>query len=236
MNTVKRAVIMAAGLGNRMKPLSDKIPKPLIKVNGRRMIDTIVNALHQNKIFEIYVVAGYKKEQFYKWAHGKKNITIIENNLYDKCNNISSLYVARDYLEEAFILDGDQIIYNTEILNPEFSRSGYSCAWTDDETSEWLLTTDENNKVVHCSPSGGKKGWQLYSISRWTKEDGQKLKSLVEEEFMQKNNTQIYWDDVAIFCHPEKFELTVYPIKKSDIVEIDGYSELCKIDSSYENI
>ena len=68
MNRVERAIIMAAGLGNRMKPVTLHTPKPLIKVNGKRMIDTIVEALHKHGINEIYVVVGYLKEQFFTWA------------------------------------------------------------------------------------------------------------------------------------------------------------------------
>lgn len=235
MSEVKRAIIMAAGLGNRMKPVTLDTPKPLIKVNGKRMIDTIIDALHQNGIDEIYVVVGYKKDQFYKWLEGQNGITIIENNLYDKCNNISSLYAARDFISNAIILDGDQIIYNKEILNKQITKSGYSCVWTDDETDEWLLTVDENNTVTKCSRTGGKSGWQLFSVSRWTEEDGIRLKHFLEEEFEVKNNDQIYWDDVAMFCHPENFNLTVYPIKKDDILEIDSFEELCELDTSYRN-
>jgi CTP:phosphocholine cytidylyltransferase-like protein len=234
MSTIKRAIIMAAGLGNRMRPITDITPKPLIKVNGKRMIDTIVDALHENGIFEIYVVVGYKKEQFYEWAEKKDEIIILENNLYDKCNNISSLYAARDYISNAIILDGDQIIYNPQILNPDITKSGYSCIWTDEETDEWLMSVNENNKVVSCSRNGGKKGWQLFSISRWTEEDGKKLKHYLEEEFEVKKNDQIYWDDVAMFCYPKEFNLTIYPIKKGDIVEIDNFSELCALDSTYK--
>lgn len=80
-----------------------------------------------------------------------------------------------EHIENAIILDGDQIIYNPEILAPEFERSGYNSVWTDGETNEWLQTV-ENGIVVACSRTGGKGGWQLYSISRWTAEDGKKLK------------------------------------------------------------
>lgn len=235
MTEIKRAIIMAAGLGNRMKPVTLDTPKPLIKVNGKRMIDTIIDALHQNGINEIYVVVGYKKEQFYEWAEGCKGITIIDNNLYDKCNNISSLYAARNFISNAIIMDGDQIIYNKEILNKQITKSGYSCIWTDDETDEWLLTVDADKKVTNCSRTGGKSGWQLFSVSRWTEEDGIKLKHFLEEEFEVKNNDQIYWDDVAMFCHPEDFDLTVYPIKKGDILEIDSFEELCELDAGYRN-
>ena len=233
MSRIKRAVIMAAGFGSRMQPITIETPKPLIKVNGQRMIDSIIDALHKNNIFEIYVVVGYKKEAFYKWAEKKEGIKLIENNLYKSCNNISSLYAARDFIGESFILDGDQIIYNKEILNPEFTKSGYSCIWTEDQTDEWLMTVNENKKVISCSRVGGKKGWQLFSISRWTKEDGEKLKHYIEKEFIENKNTQSYWDDIAMFCYPESFDLTIYPMNKGDIVEIDSFEELCEIDKSY---
>ena len=65
MYKVERAIIMAAGFGSRMSPLTLETPKPLVKVNGTRMIDTVIRGLHENGIYEIYVVAGYLKEQFY---------------------------------------------------------------------------------------------------------------------------------------------------------------------------
>ena len=160
-------------------------------------------------------------------------IKLIENPYYDTCNNISSLYVARDHIENSIILDGDQIIYNSEILSPEFERSGYNSVWTDEETDEWLQTV-ENGYVTSCSRTGGRKGWQLYSISRWTAEDGRKLKHHLEVEFEQKKNRQIYWDDVAMFCYPDEYELGIRPMNKNDIIEVDNLSELIALDSSYK--
>lgn len=234
MHTVKRAIIMAAGIGKRMQPITFDVPKPLIEVNGKKMIDSVVDALHVNGINEIYVVVGYLKEQFYEWVKDKNGIKIIENPFYDSCNNISSLFVAREYLDDVIILDGDQIIYNPKILTPEFEKSGYNGIWTDNHTSEWLMSV-ENNKVVSCSRNGGEKGWQLFSVSRWNKEDGKKLKKFLELEFEVNKNTQIYWDDVAMFFHFEDFDLGVCPMEKTDIVEIDNYEELIELDNSYKN-
>ncbi|MBP5669008.1 MAG: NTP transferase domain-containing protein, partial [Lachnospiraceae bacterium] len=61
---VKRAVIMAAGLGKRLQPVTFTTPKPLVRVGGVRMIDTILKGLLENGIREIYVVVGHLKEQF----------------------------------------------------------------------------------------------------------------------------------------------------------------------------
>jgi len=232
MHKVKRAIIVAAGTGTRMLPLTEHTPKPLIKVNGVRMIDSVITALHANGIFEIYVVIGHLKEQFSDLPAQYPGLTLIENPYYLSCNNISSLYMAREHLEDVMILDADQLIRNPAALEPEFERSGYNAIWTDEETKEWLLTV-KDGVVTSCSRTGGRGGWQLYSVSRWSAEDGRRLRRHLEEEFEKKQNRQIYWDDVALFCHPEDYRLGIHPMRREDVVEIDSLDELIVLDAGY---
>ena len=235
MNKAERAVIMAAGFGSRLMPVTKETPKPLIKVNGVRMIDSVIKALHKNGVNEIYIVVGYLKEKFDVLKREYSGIELIENPYYDTCNNISSLYVAREHLENSLILDGDQIIYNDDVLSPYFEKSGYNSVWTDGETDEWLQQV-ENGKVVSCSRTGGKRGWQLFSISRWNEKDGKKLKRHLELEFENKQNRGIYWDDVVMFNHFDEYDLTVRPMNYGDVIEIDSLDDLMKLDLSYKNI
>lgn len=232
VNKVDKAIIMAAGIGNRMRPVTLDTPKPLVMVNGVRMIDTVIRGLHTNGIYEIYIVVGYKKEQFEYLVEVYPGIVLIENPYYDQYNNISSLYAARVYLENTMVIDGDQIIYNSAILSPEFERSGYNAVWTEQSTNEWLMTVVDGI-VTHCSRTGGRRGWQLYSISRWNAEDGRKLRRHLEIEFEEKKNRQIYWDDIALFCYPHEYRLGIWQMKRDDLIEVDRLEELIALDSSY---
>ena len=59
------------------------------------------------------------------------------------------------------------------------------------------------------------------------------MKEHLENEFVNKGNTDIYWDDLAIFCYPNEYNLGIYPMKDGDVVEIDSLAELVEIDSTY---
>lgn len=232
-NKIDNAIIMAAGLGTRMRPLTNETPKPLVRVNGTRMIESIVQALHKEKINDITIVTGYLADKFNFLSEKYDGVKLIHNPYFNKYNNISSLYVARKELKNTIILDGDQLIYNPEILSSNFESSGYAGSWTENWSDEWIMHTNSNGNVISCDRDGGEKGWRLYSVSKWAATDSAKLGEFVEKEFNNKNY-DIYWDDVPMFLYADKFNLSVHKINKTDIVEIDSIKELSDIDSSYK--
>ncbi len=235
MNKVERAIILAAGKGERMLPLTQNTPKPLLEVLGQPIIEHTIEILHQKNIYEIYVVVGYLSEKF-SYLSEKYNVTLVKNPLYDECNNISSMYFAKDYLENAVVLDGDIWIKDADVIINQFDVSGYTSIWTSGETNEWLQQTDNEGFVTSCSRTGGKEGWILYSISYWAKEDAIKLSNDINTEFVENKNTSIYWDDVAIFCYPGKYKLKIKKASGESFLEFDNLYELAAFDPKYQEV
>lgn len=232
MNQAKRAIIVAAGEGSRLRPVSLVTPKPLVKVNGTRMIDTIINALKYNGIHEIYIVSGYKKEQFFEIYKDDPDVSVIENTLYLDGNNVTSLYMARNYLSESFIIEGDLQISNPDILSPKFEKSGYLATFMED-TPEWALDLD-NGTIVGYSVQGGQHRHRLWGVSMWSREDGEKLSELVRRQVEDIKDLSIYWDELALPKTTIPFDLGIREIGVNDIIEIDTFEELISIDPSYK--
>ena len=230
MAEIENAIIMAAGLGTRMRPLTYKTPKPLIRVAGKPMVESVIEGLHQNGIYDISIVVGYLAEQFNYLGENYPGVKLINNPYYNQYNNISSLYVARNELRNTVILDGDQLVMNPKLLKREFTHSGYAGAKIGQFTDEWIMHPDKNGKILQCDRSGNDHGWRLYSLSKWQAEDSLRLKDYLEEEFEHAHHYDIYWDDIAMFDYFDEFSLYVMPITANDIIEIDSVDQLKQVD------
>ena len=90
----QRAIFLAAGLGSRLRPITINTPKPLVRVNGVRIIETSIEACLKAGIQEIYIVTGYLADEFNILLKKYPMIQFIHNPEYDKANNISSAVVA----------------------------------------------------------------------------------------------------------------------------------------------
>lgn len=231
MNKIEKAIIVAAGIGRRMRPITCETPKPLVSVNGKRMIEGIIETLQKCNISDIIIVVGYLHDRF-DYLIEKYNVKLIYNPDYETANNISSLYYARFELSACIILDGDQIINDIKIIENRIEHSGYACWYIDSDSSEWIMQLSDDGYVESCNRNGGCNGWELKSLSYWTEEDAAKLAKYITVEY-EKGNKQIYWDDVAMFLYRDDFKLYGHRISKDSITEIDSIDELISIDKNY---
>ena len=137
---VKRAIFLAAGFGSRMVPLTLNTPKPLIKVHGKRMIETLLDAVEKVGIEEIYIVRGYLGEQFEFLLHRYPKIQFIDNPLYNDANNISSAYMIKDLLENAYVLESDLVLSNPDLIR-KYEYGSNFLGIKVDRTDDWCFET-----------------------------------------------------------------------------------------------
>lgn len=228
---VKKAVFMAAGFGSRMVPITLNTPKPLILVHGKRLIETLLDAVVAVGIQDITIIRGYLGEQFDVLLKKYPMIKFVENPLYNEANNISSAYLARHLFENAYVFESDLYLYNPSIIRKYEYSSNY-LGMKVDMTDDWCFYTKKGyiNKIA----VGGKDCHHMFGISYWTKEDGYKLVDDIDAVYHSPGGKERYWDEVALRDCIDNYKVRVKPIHEGDIIEIDTFNELKAIDPIYK--
>lgn len=230
---VKQAVIMAAGFGQRMVPVTLERPKPMVKVNGVRIIDTLIDALLAADINEIIIVRGYKKEIFDELIEKYPFVKFIDNDDYDKTNNISSVIKAIDYLDSCYLCEADLLVTSPEVISKFHFRSNILGSYSV-ETDDWCFRMIDG--CVSDFRQGNTFCYNEYGITYWTKEDSEELRKDYLKTFnATPEGKQLYWDYIPFVLFKDKYKVEIRQCSKSDITEIDSFHELKILDSSYED-
>jgi choline kinase len=116
---VSTAVLLAAGTGSRLQPLTNDAPKCLTEVNGTSILERLVYCLHQNQFKRLIVVVGYLdhciRESLEKWA-GELEIEYVVNPRYSTTNNLYSLWLARMKIHDPFLLIESDVVFDASLL------------------------------------------------------------------------------------------------------------------------
>jgi len=227
----KRAIYLAAGFGSRMLPLTRRLPKPLIKVHGTRLIDTSINACLSAGIKEIYIVRGYLAESFDSLLEKYPMIKFIDNPEYDKANNIGSAVKACHLFENAYVFEADLLIKNPKIIQLYHYQSDVLGIWMK-HSDDWVLMPDSEGCVSEEKETGD-DCYQMVGIYYWNKIDARRLQSHLVDAFSSESGRNMYWETVPNQLHQGEYKIKIRPCLASDVVEIDTYDELKAIDPSY---
>ena len=232
---VRKMLIIAAGFGSRLVPVTLNTPKPLIRVNGTRIIDTILDASLAAGIEDITIVRGYLSEQFDQLLYKYPNLKFVYNPYFNEANNISSLYISSSQVdaENMYIAEADLLISNPSIIEKYQWSSNYLGVPVK-RTDDWCFTvsSDKDSKIQSLSV-GGYDCYHMFGISFWAKTDVEKLYEDVRKAWLLPGGKEKYWDQVPLDIFKDDFSVSVRKCSFSDIAEIDTFRELQDIDHSY---
>ena len=227
---VRKAIILAAGFGSRLAPVTLDTPKPLVKVNGTRIIDTLLDALIQKGITNIVIVRGYKKEQFDELKEKYPTIRFIDNPEYNLTNNISSAMQAVDLIDRCYICEADLYITNPDVIRKYEYVTNYLGAKVS-ETDDWCFI--KRNGYTDQYQMGGTDCYQAFGISYWNSEDSDKLKQDLKRVYTSRGGKENLWEAVPLKICKNNYHIEIRKCHKSDILEIDNFIELIAADPSY---
>lgn len=221
-NSPQNAIILAAGYGMRMVPINQETPKGLIKFKNEPLIERIIKQLYEANIKKIYIVVGFLKEKF-EYLIDKYNVHLIVNNKYGCMNNLYSLYLAKDFIHNSYIIPSDVWCQYSPFRK--------------NEINSWYLVTNENdfssniklnrkNELLLVNNNGNK----MIGISYINKSDSLLLKKQLN--FMVKNPLYFdsFWEQALI--KKKKFSIPGRIIYKNEIVEINTYEQLRDLDEN----
>jgi len=230
-----KAIILAAGIGSRLRPITDKKPKTLVKVNDRPMLDYLINNLVDNDIKDIIICTGFKSEQivnFCKDKYSDINFSFVYNKDFDTTNNMYSLYLAKDHFNDDIILMNADLVYGSNIIKNLLKQKESAVAVdVGNYIEESMKIIVENNVIKGISKKILEKdsygsSIDVYKINKidWdTIKD--EMKNIIEEK---KDLNQ--WTEVMLNNLFQTGRLIANPcnIKNEKWFEIDNYEDLAK--------
>lgn len=219
------AIILAAGMGTRLRPLTNEIPKCLVKVLDTPMVERQIQFLHGAGITDITLVSGYKAEKL-DYLKEKYGVDIVFNERYDTCNNIYSLYKVLDRFGDSWVIEGD-VYMQENCFTTDIHQSTYFAKWHEHYENEWGLESDENGRLVNINVGNG-QGCIMSGISYWTMDDAQRIAAELLDTIEQVDYDNLFWDDVVLKLYQD-FSIQVN--QYDSIYEIDTVDELKDIES-----
>ena len=223
------AIILAAGVSSRFAPLSYERHKALIEVKGEVLIERQIRQLKEAGIKDIYVITGYKAEQFSYLAESF-GVKLIHNPDYLVRNNNSSIWAAKDFIGNSYICSADNY-FNENPFEADVEETYYSAVYSEGHTDEWCMEEDEEGYISDVKV-GGEDSWYMLGHVFWGRDFSKKFLEILAKEYDMPETAPKLWEDIFIE-HLNELKMKIRKYPENVIFEFDTLDELRKFDTSY---
>lgn len=227
---VDNAIIMAAGTSSRFAPLSYEKHKALTVVKGEVLIERQIGQLKEAGVPEIYIVTGYKAEQF-RYLAEKEGVKLIHNPDYLTRNNNSSIWAARDVLGNSYVCSSDNY-FASNPFEPEIDDSYYAAEYADGRTAEWCMTEDKDGYIDSVT-IGGEHAWYMLGHTFWNGGFSDEFLRILTAEYNLPGTADKLWEKIFM-AHLDTLKMKIRKYQPGVIYEFDTMDELREFDSSYK--
>ncbi|MDU4300059.1 MULTISPECIES: NTP transferase domain-containing protein [Eikenella] len=215
------AIILAAGLGSRLKEITKSKHKALIEIKGIPNIERTILYLKEAGIDEIYIVTGYLSSQF-EYLTYKYGCKLIKNNKYREYNNIYSFYLASKYLSDSYVIDSDVVLFKNIFLDKPVFSTYYTIIRPESDELEWNPILNEKGIVTDIIISSRHLP-SLLGISFWNLGDSKKILAELEKynKLSVLEDSKLYWDNIPMSLLGS-MEIRVRELSICDAYEMDN--------------
>ena len=235
-----QAIILAAGMGKRLGEYTHDNTKCMLEVNGVRLIDRTLSILHDAGVSRVVLVVGYKGQNVKDYlgnAYKGMPIEYIDNPVYDKTNNIYSLYLAKDRLleDDTLLLESD-LIFEPAVINKLLADGSPNIALVDKYES-WMdgtvVTLDEESRITRFINKDGfrfeeiKNYYKTVNIYRFSREFSTKYYvPFLTAYSTALGNNEYYEQVLRVILHLHEAPLKALPLEGETWYEIDDVQDL----------
>lgn len=225
-----QAIVLAAGQGKRLRPLTDDTPKTLLEVGENAILEHILRALETNGYERAIVVTGFESEQIRAHCRPRESLEIefVHSERFDSTNNIYSLWLAREYAANGFTLINSDTLFPTESLS-KLQQANRSALLVDRGTEhtdeEMLISFGQNGAIDSIGKDLTDGNAEYIGVSKFTAADADVLFDHIDRFIEQEAVNE--WYEAAFDRLFEDVDVGFVPVDGSWI-EIDTQEDLSR--------
>lgn len=241
VNRIDKAVILAAGLGSRLKPLTNTAPKCLTLVDGQSITQHTLDILEKNGIKETVILIGYLGNMIAKKIGSQyrgMKISYLWNHIYSKTNTMYSLWLANKYLEQGIILIEGDTLFEEILISGALARETGKTFWIVEQfTSQYegsMEIVDQDKRIIELRMVHGQLAeyrnnyFKSAGILKITSEYGKKLSKWLKQD-VENGNINIYYD-LVIAKHLSDSPIYIHDITGLKWAQLDNLNDLKRME------